>query len=217
MLIKFKFFWLQPHIKNKDNSCTYPCHKGIRQETLILSFSIRWMWVVHLMPRMLLCQEKNLWYLFNGRLGRLRIHTVRPIVIYDAEAWTLKSKMYTALRTWARNILRQICGPTYKNGYRKITMNQENCNKIKTPDIVIIIEVFRMDWLGHFLRMDGESTEKKLLEGKLEGGSGGKKERPRLRWIENVELDLSNMYVTISRTRALNKREWAFLMREAKA
>jgi hypothetical protein len=41
--------------------------------------------------------------------------------------------------------LRQIYGPTYENGYRKITMNHENYNKFKTPDIVIIIEVLRID------------------------------------------------------------------------
>jgi hypothetical protein len=59
-------------------------------------------------------------------------------------------------------MLRQIYGPTYENGHRKITMNQENYNEFKTPDIVIIIEVLRMDGLGHFLRMDGERTVKKV-------------------------------------------------------
>ena len=39
------------------------------------------------------CQEKNLWYLFNGRLDGLQIHIIRPIVIYDAEAWTLMNKI----------------------------------------------------------------------------------------------------------------------------
>jgi hypothetical protein len=39
----------------------------------------------------------------------------------------------------------QIYGPTYENGYRKITTNQENYNKFRTPDIVIITEVLRMD------------------------------------------------------------------------
>lgn len=55
-------------------------------------------------------------------------------------------------------------------------MNQENYNKLKTPDIVIIIEVLRLDWLGHFLRTDGERTVRKLLEGKPEGVRGEKKE-----------------------------------------
>jgi hypothetical protein len=36
--------------------------------------------------------------------------------------------------------------------------------------------------------MDGERTEKKLLDGK-EGGRRGKKGRPRLRWRDGVESD----------------------------
>ena len=40
-----------------------------------------------------LLKEKNLWYLFNGRVGGLQICVVRPIVIYDAAAWTLMNKM----------------------------------------------------------------------------------------------------------------------------
>jgi hypothetical protein len=55
------------------------------------------------------------------------------------------NKMETALRTWARKILRQIRQPTYENGYRKIIMNQEIHNKFKTPDILIITEVLRLD------------------------------------------------------------------------
>jgi len=38
-----------------------------------------------------------------------------------------------------------VYGPTYENGYRKITMNQENYDKFKTPDVVIITEVLRLD------------------------------------------------------------------------
>jgi len=33
-----------------------------------------------------LCQEKNLWYLFNGMLGGLQVSVVRQIAICDAEA-----------------------------------------------------------------------------------------------------------------------------------
>jgi hypothetical protein len=38
-------------------------------------------------------------------------------------------------------MLRKIYGPTYENGYWRIQMNQEMCNKLKSPDTVTVINV----------------------------------------------------------------------------
>jgi len=48
---------------------------------------------------------------------------------------------------------------------------------------------------------------KKSFEGKLEGRRG--RGRPRLRWINDVEDDLSKLGVKRWRTKALNREEWA--------
>lgn len=45
-------------------------------------------------------------------------------------------------------------------------MNQEIYNKFKSPDIVTVIEVCRLEWPVAVARMDGERTVRKLLEGK---------------------------------------------------
>jgi hypothetical protein len=50
-----------------------------------------------------------------------------------------------------------------------IKMSQEIYNKIKSPDIAMVIEVCRMEWLWYVVRMDGVMSVKKLLEGKLRG------------------------------------------------
>jgi hypothetical protein len=42
-----------------------------------------------------------------------------------------------------------------------------------------------------------------------------KKGRPRLRWMDNVELDLRHMGLKRCRTRALDRRECVFVMKEA--
>jgi hypothetical protein len=47
-----------------------------------------------------------------------------------------------------------------------------------------------MKWLGDVVRMDGGRTVKKLLEGKP--GGGRKKGRPRVRRMDDVEMDLMN-------------------------
>jgi hypothetical protein len=63
--------------------------------------------------------------------------------------------------------------------------------------------------------MDGERRAKTLLEG--ETGGGRKRGRPRIRWMDVVEVDLRNMGVKRWRTRALDRTEWASVMREANA
>jgi hypothetical protein len=62
--------------------------------------------------------------------------------------------------------------------------------------------------------MDGERTIKKLLEGKP---GWRKKERPRLRLLDDTELDFRKMGVKRCRTRALYRTEWVSVVRVVKA
>jgi hypothetical protein len=63
--------------------------------------------------------------------------------------------------------------------------------------------------------MGGERTGKKLLECKP--GEETRRGRSRLRWMDCAELDLGNRGVTRWRRRAFDRREWASVVREAKA
>ena len=53
-----------------------------------------------------------------------------------------------------------------------------------------------------------------IFEGKLEERRG--RGRPRLRWINDVEDDLRKFGVEFWRTKALDREEWASIIREAK-
>jgi hypothetical protein len=69
-----------------------------------------------------------------------------------------------------RKLLRKIYGTTFENGCWRINMDQEIYNKFKSPNILTVVKVRRLEWLGHVVRMDGARTVKKLLEDKAGGG-----------------------------------------------
>jgi hypothetical protein len=72
-----------------------------------------------------------------------------------------------------------------------------------------------MEWLGHVVRMNETRSVKKIFEGKLEERRGTG--RPRLRWINDVEDDLRELSVKRWRTKALEREEWASIIKDAKA
>jgi hypothetical protein len=119
------------------------------------------------------------------------------------------------LMTWERKILRKIYGKTKKNGQWRIKTNAELITKYKSQDIITVIKIRRLEWLGHVVRMDETGSVKKICEGKLEGRRG--RGRPRLRCINDVEDDLRKLGVKRWRTKVLDKVEWASIVREAKA
>jgi len=63
--------------------------------------------------------------------------------------------------------------------------------------------------------MDQGRTVKKVFESKQDGSR--RRERPRLRWMENVEKNLLEMKFQRWRQKAVDKEEWASIMKEAKA
>jgi hypothetical protein len=111
--------------------------------------------------------------------------------------------------------LRKIYGPTKENGQWRIKANVELISKYKSQDIVTVIKIRRLEWLGHVIRMNENCSVKKILEGKLEGRRG--RGRPRLRWINDVEDDLRKLGVKRWRKKALDREQWASIIREAKA
>ena len=117
--------------------------------------------------------------------------------------------------TLERKILRKIYGPRKESGQWRIKTNEELRTKYKSQDIVFVIKIRRLEWLGHVSRMNETRSVKKIFEGKLEGRRG--RGRPRLRWINDVEDDLRKLGVKRCRTKALYREEWASIVGEAKA
>jgi hypothetical protein len=114
-----------------------------------------------------------------------------------------------------RDFEKNIYGPTYENAHWRIKVNSELESKYKSQDIVSVIKVRILEWLGLIIRMNETGTVKKISEEKLEGRRG--RGRPRLRWIDDVEDDLRNMGIKRWRIKVLDRAEWASVIKEAKA
>jgi hypothetical protein len=69
--------------------------------------------------------------------------------------------------TWERKILRKIYGPTKENGQWRIKTNEELVTKYKAPDIVNLIKIRRLEWIGHVVRMNETKSVKKIFEKKI--------------------------------------------------
>jgi hypothetical protein len=86
----------------------------------------------------------------------------------------------------------------------------ENKNKelrefYNNPDIVAEIRITRIAWLGHLIRMDQGQMVKQLPDGKL----GGRRMtgRPRLRWLDDVEADLTTIGIKSWRLTAKDRQK----------
>jgi hypothetical protein len=84
--------------------------------------------------------------------------------------------------------------------------------KHKSQDNVTVIKIRKLEWFGHVIGMDETGCVKEIFEGKLERRRG--RGQPRLRWINGVEGDLRKIGVKRWKTKALDRVEWALVLRE---
>jgi transcription termination factor 2 len=96
----------------------------------------------------------------------------------------------------------------------RIKTNAELITKYKSQDIITVIKIRRLVWLGHVIRMEETRSVKKIFEGKLESRRG--RGRPRLRWINDVGDDLRKLGVKRWRAKVLDRVEWASIIWEGK-
>jgi hypothetical protein len=77
------------------------------------------------------------------------------------------------------------------------------------------IKVKRLTWAGHLVRMKDDRTLKKIFNTKPDGArSVG---RPKLRWEDGGDQDMRILGVKNWKKVALNRDEWAKLLKKARA
>ncbi|PSN57573.1 hypothetical protein C0J52_00494 [Blattella germanica] len=127
---------------------------------------------------------------------------IRPVITYGSETWTLNKRISNIINTYERKILRRIYGPVQEELYRLYNNN----------DISTTIQLQRLQWAGHIIRMEGSRIPKKILFSQIEG------RRPRDRWIDAVTRDANTLLKTKRwKTIAKDRMKWRQMIKEAKA
>jgi hypothetical protein len=99
--------------------------------------------------------------------------------------------------------------------YSNYLYNYELCETFNEPNIVTYIEVKGLAWAGHLVHMNNDRTIKKIFNAKPDGvRSAG---RLKLRWEVGVDRDIRILGVKNWKKVALNRDEWAKLLKKARA
>jgi hypothetical protein len=141
---------------------------------------------------------------------------IRPVLTYASETWALSKTNEWRLGLLERSVLRCIFGAEQENGTWRKRYNHELYEMFNDSNIVNHIKAKRLAWAGHLTRMTNEKTLKKIFNTKPDGTrrSGG---RPKLRWEDGVVQEMRILGVKNWKKAALNRDEWAKLLKKARA
>jgi hypothetical protein len=119
------------------------------------------------------------------------------------------------LSLFERKVLRCICGAKQVNGTWRKRYKHELYEIFNEPNIVNYIIVNRLSWAGYLVRMNNDRTPKNIFITKPDGArSTG---RPKLRWQDGVEQNMRILGGKNWKKVALNRDEWAQLIKKFRA
>jgi len=115
---------------------------------------------------------------------------ILPVVLHGCETWSLTLREERRLRVFENRVLRRIFEPKrdkVTGEWRKLH-NEERNDLYSSPNIVRVIKLRRIRWVGHVARMGERKGVSRGLVGKPEEkrplGS------PRRRWEDNIKVDI---------------------------
>ena len=97
----------------------------------------------------------------------------------------------------------------------RLRYNDEIYNLYSEPNIVNIIKIARLRWIGHVMRMDEDNATRRFTLLRPDGGR--RRGRPKLRWMDGIEEDLRKLGVRGWRREALDREAWRSVLTAARA
>ena len=129
---------------------------------------------------------------------------ILPVLLYGAEAWTLLRTDAAALRVFERKVLRKIFGSVRVGDDFRIRFNSELYELLNDVDVVL-------RWLGHAVRMEQDVPARRVFDAGICGSR--RRERPCIRWKDQIEESLSSSGVTNWRRGERSRDAWKNVLR----
>jgi hypothetical protein len=152
----------------------------------------------------------------KGTKIRLYKKLIRTVLTYGCETWRLSKQSEKTIGIFERKILRRIFGMVKEEGQRKMRYNKELYELYKDVDLVIFIELKRLQWAGHVKRLSLDRIPEKALRAKFTASCPA--EKPARRWEDGVKEDAASMLRCRDwRLTAQNRKMWGQKLSEAMA
>ena len=134
---------------------------------------------------------------------------VKSVLLYGSECWRVVKNEMALLNSFHNTCLRRISKIFWPN---KIS-NNDLYRKTGCQNIEIEIQIKRLNWIGHVLRMETSRSAKKCLRWNPPGKR--KRGRPKTTWRRSVEAELKDMGLTWGEAESLAKDRPAWRLRVA--
>ena len=128
---------------------------------------------------------------------------ILPVLLYGAEVWPLSSTDAAALRVLERKALRKIFGPVRVGDDFRIRFNSGLYELLNDIDVVERINIQRLQWLCHVIRMEENAPAKRVFDAGIYGSR--QRERHCIHWKDQIEEILTLIGVTNWRRRSKSR------------
>jgi len=126
---------------------------------------------------------------------KIKIHRtiMLPVVLYGCKTWSLALREKRRLRVFENRVLRRVFGPKrdeVAGEWRKLH-NEELSDLYSLPNIVQVVKLRRIRWVGHVACIREGRVVHRVLVGKPEGRRP--LGRTRRRWEDNIKMDIQEV------------------------